>query len=616
MKNLLPNIKPVAALAAVFLLAGQNLHAASSTWNGTTSAAWTNAANWSPGIPDFGGDIVIANTTGSGNALGMSDSRTIGSFLFGDTGNRNATFQITNTVAANTLTFTNGFTANGSGGALATVEMFRVPVTLANDQTWTIGGSAGTTVTDAGIRLRERSSGVQNALTLAGTLIKSGPGQLSFVGLNVGDGNVVVNQGSLKLNAGGSTPLTVGGTGSITANNGSSIMLSKNSGTFNITKSFVMNGGSTLQFGSGSAQIVTFGPSISWNGATTLGYFSSSTQTNSFPNTWSGSAAINFVNQNGSTTGFLHLSGNNTGLSGSFNHACANHRVRFLNENASSAAVAWSLNTASGFLEAFGPANINLGALAGSAGTLRNANPTAGPATVTVGALNTDTTFGGVLADDAGTLGLIKTGSGKLTLTGTSTLSGGVAVNNGGVLLQGAGASVGSGTVTVASGGAFGGSGSASGSINVQAGGTAIATGGTGSPALTVGPLTFGSGGSDVTATEVNVYLGGKIIATSGLTVNGTNTVNIVGAAPAVGTYDLIQHSGTIGGAGFDGFKLGARPYGVDAHLQNGATAVQLVVDAITVEPSVWVGGAAGHVEPYRYARLEGRHLRHPAELS
>src|SRR5678815_5476733 len=113
---------------ALSLMATHLVQAAASTWNGTTSAQWTNAPNWSPGIPNTGDDVVIADTTGSGNSLSMADSRTIGNMLFGASGSRTTTFQITNTVAANSLTFTNGFTANGNAGALATVEFFRVPI--------------------------------------------------------------------------------------------------------------------------------------------------------------------------------------------------------------------------------------------------------------------------------------------------------------------------------------------------------------------------------------------------------------------------------------------------------------------------------------------------------
>ena len=398
-------------------------------WNGATSTTWTNAANWSPGVPDVFGDVVIATTTGK-TSLNLPDSRTIRNLSFGDTGNRTTAFAITGSTAANTLTLTNDFTANGSGGTLVAVDLFKIPVTIANDQVWTIGGSPGSTTSDAGIRLVPRANGTPSTLTLTGTLTKSGPGQLSLVGQAVGNGNLVVNQGSLKLNAGSNTVLTLGGGGSITANSGSTIMLSKNSGTFDLTKPFVMNAGSSLQYGSASAQTAAFDMPILWAGAATLEYLAAATQTHSFTNNWSGEAAI-LLTQKGTTAGYLQLSGDNTNLSGSFTHDCANQRVRFLNVHASCARVAWSLANASACLETFGPANINLGSLAGAAGTVRNSNPDATPATVTVGALNISTTFGGVLADNTAALGLVKVGTGSLTLSGASTYSGPTTVSAG-----------------------------------------------------------------------------------------------------------------------------------------------------------------------------------------
>src|SRR6185369_8595233 len=173
-RTLLAIAASIAALASP-----QAVKAAASTWNGTTSAAWTNAANWTPGIPNTGDDVIIADSTGSGNSMSLTDSRTIGLFQFGAAGTRTTTFQITNNVAANSLTITNGFIANG---ALATTEFSHVPIVIANDQTWSIGGGAGTATADAGIRLRERTAGNPVALTMNGTLTTTGPGQLSFVG--------------------------------------------------------------------------------------------------------------------------------------------------------------------------------------------------------------------------------------------------------------------------------------------------------------------------------------------------------------------------------------------------------------------------------------------------
>lgn len=581
---------------ALSLMASHIVQAAASTWGGTTSAQWTNAANWSPGIPNTGDDVIIADTT-PGNALSMADSRTIGNMLFGATGTRTTTFQITNTVASNTLTFTSGFTANGNAGALATVEFFRVPIVIANDQVWTIGGPAGSASADAGIRLRERATGVQSPVTINGTWTKNGPGQLSFVGNLITNGNIIVNQGSLKLNAGGTTLLTLTGPGTITVSNGASLMFSRNSGSNNITKPVFLYSGSTIQFGGGNTTPYVF--PITWNGNVTLSAANSTDNTTTtalMVGDWTGTSAITTANVNAaSRVLFYVLSNNMSGWSGSLANNGNGVRIGFATNQTGNANVAWSLGNAGAILETFGATSISLGSLGGASGIFRNNNAGSVAATATVGALGTSTTFGGTMMDNAGAvLSVIKLGAGTMTLTGTNTFSGGLNVNNGAVVLQGAFSAAGSGAVTVQSGATFGGSGNASGAVSILAGATIRADGGVGSPPLNVGSLTFGTGPSDLTTSSINVYLGGKVVNSSSLTLNGTNTVNIVGAAPAVGVYDLITYSGGIGGTGFPGFVLGSLPFGVVAHLQDSGTAVQLNVTAVTIEPGIWSGNVLG----------------------
>jgi autotransporter-associated beta strand protein len=573
---------------AILVAAAASLNAAVSTWNGNGSILyqWTNSSNWSPGMPGVGDDAIIADTTGSTNGMVITNvNPIIGSFTFGTTGTRTANFFIQ--PSTNVMTITNGFVANGNFATGSQLEFFHMPITISGDQTWSVGGAAGNSTTDAGIRLRELRGGVANALTLNGTLTKAGSGQLSFVGQTVGSGNIIVNAGSLKLNAGGSTPLTLNGTGSITVNANAILMTSRNSGTFSFTKTVVLNGAATLQIGGGTATTV-YGCPITWNGPVTWSTVTTGSESNVFTGAWTGNATIT-VQQAGSNPAYFTLSNNISGLSGSINHAANSVRIRLSPVAPGNAAIAWSLNNSGATLECFGAANVALGSLGGSAGTLRNSDPALQPATVTVGALNSTASFGGLLADNTAALGLTKVGSGTLTLTANNTYSGGTLISGGTLALQGATASTGSGSVTVQSGATFAGSGTAT-TVSVQAGGTLEADGGGGAPPLTVNSLAFGVGATDETTTKVNVYLGGKIANTGPLTVNGTNTINILGAAPAVGVYDLITYSGAIGGSGFAGFQLGSLPFGVVANLQDSGTAVQLNVTAVTIEPGIWVG--------------------------
>jgi len=581
------------SLLVLLLTAATTLRAADSTWLGTNNAAWTNGVNWSPAsVPADGNNIVIADSTGSGNSLNLADSRTIGSMLFGTTGSRTTTFQITNNTAANTLTFTNGFTANGNAGTLGTVEFFRVPVIIANDQTWTIGGSPASASTDAGIRLRERATGVQNAVTLNGTLTKSGPGQLSFVGNNVGNGNIVVNQGSVKLNAGGTTLLTMGGTGSITVNSNASLMISRNSGTFNFTKAVVLNAGSTIQFGGGNTTIYPF--PVTLNGNTTLSAANATDNTTTtaiLTGAWNGTAAITTANVNAANRVLFYVLSNNiSGWTGSVNHNGNGVRIGFTAATPGNAAVAWSLGNAGAILETYGAPNVALGSLGGSAGTVRNSDPAALPSVITVGSFSLpNTTFGGVLANNTASLGLVKVGTNELTLTGNNTFSGGTVISNGAVYIQGATAALGSGDVAVRPGARFGGSGTATGNVTVENGGLVRLPGGIGAPALTTGSVTFGVANTDTTFTMVDVFSGGKLACGGTLTVNGTHIINLTGGVPPVGVYDVITYSGPIGGNGFAGFQLGSTQPGVVANLQDSGSAIQVNVTT-TGQPGVWVG--------------------------
>src|SRR5207244_10868492 len=54
-----------------------------------------------------------------------------------------------------------------------------------------------------------------------------------------------------------------------------------------------------------------------------------------------------------------------------------------------------------------------------------------GTPTLTVGNNNATSTFSGVIKNTAGTLSLVKTGSGALTLSGANTYSGGTSLNAG-----------------------------------------------------------------------------------------------------------------------------------------------------------------------------------------
>lgn len=246
--------------------------AAQSTWTATTNANWSTATNWNPGIPANGDNIIIADTT-PGNALTLDDaSHSVGSITIGNTGTRTAAFNF-QTNAANTLTIAGGLTANGNFTAGIGTRL-RGNYLISAVQNWQIGGEAGSHALDRGVAFNEISAGNLGSVTLNANLNKSGTGQLTFGATAVsGAGDLNINEGSLKLNAGGSMQLSIGGTGKITANNSATLILSKNSGTFNVTRPIQFNNTAKLETGSGStnqAGTYEIASNVEWTGIHTV----------------------------------------------------------------------------------------------------------------------------------------------------------------------------------------------------------------------------------------------------------------------------------------------------------------------------------------------------------
>ncbi|MEO5676199.1 MAG: autotransporter-associated beta strand repeat-containing protein [Usitatibacter sp.] len=171
-----------------------------------------------------------------------------------------------------------------------------------------------------------------------------------------------------------------------------------------------------------------------------------------------------------------------------------------------------------------------VGSLAG-AGQLNINGPSA-----TVGGDNTSTTFSGSIAS---TGALIKNGTGRLTLSGVNTYTGGTTINAGTLAVTGSML----GPVTVNAGGTLGGTGTVAGNVTVNAGGTL-------SPGLTPGLLNTGN------LVVVGVLLEeieGVTLGTQYDSVNVTGTVDLTAGTlvlagayvPALGnTFTIITNDG------------------------------------------------------------------------
>ncbi len=177
----------------------------------------------------------------------------------------------------------------------------------------------------------------------------------------------------------------------------------------------------------------------------------------------------------------------------------------------------------SGNLDLNGQATTSLNGLSG-AGTIDN-NAGAGTYALSVGNNDQTSTFGGVIQNTTGTLGLTKTGTGTLTLSNTSTYTGATNVSAGTLVVNG---NISTSITTVNSGGTLGGSG-------------------------TVGALTVLNGGTHAPGTSPSIQ------NTGNYSNAGTLGIEIDGSAVGTG-YDQVNVTGTVSLSGLLSITMGYTP--------------------------------------------------------
>ncbi|WP_421999579.1 autotransporter domain-containing protein [Reyranella sp.] len=348
--------------------------------------------------------------------------------------------------AANTLTFGTG---GGSGGGLRWDASFDTARTVTLDAG---GGNLDTNGFNATM---------SGAIGGAGRLRKTGAGTLTLTGANTYQGGTAVNGGTLSVSANANLGDAAGNIGF----NGGTL---RTTASFGTARNVVLNGAGTFETVTGTT--LTVGGTISNTG--TLAKTGDGTLILTGTNTYTGATTVN--------AGTLALSGGGS-IAASSGINLAGASTVF---DISAGAGAKTIQALSG--------------VAGSAVRLGNNSLTAGSAASTV--------FAGIIDAAGGNGGLVKAGSGTLTLSGVNTYAGGTTLNAG-TLGIGNGSALGTGGLTFAAG------------TTLQA----AANG------LTVGNAMTVNGAGTVDTQANSLTLGGAIGGAGSLTKIGTGTLILSG---------------------------------------------------------------------------------------
>jgi len=409
-----------------------------------------------------------------------------------------------------------------------------------------------------------------NVTVTAGTFSLSGTSSTGTLNVN---GNFTHSGGTITELSTGSGSIIFSGTGTQVFTSG---------GTISKTINFTVSSGSTLQMGTGASPSILSGSD---------GYFTLS------PGATLGITSTSGISKT-TAAGNIQVTGTRTyspGASYIYNGTSAQTTGDGLMQNTpanltidNSAGVTLSeATTISGLLAlsngTLNMANINLtvGSLTG-AGGITNTSGTPSNVTITAGSDNTSpAAYSGVIENgNAGSVSLIKTGTGTLTLSGVNTYTGATAIS-GGTLQFGVAGSISSSSNVILNGGtlrtgATTGYSQAPGTLNLQSAST-IALG-TGEHSVTFGSskdLSWASGakltitgwsgtpgsgglggrvffGSDATGlktdqlSQITFYgynPGAVILSTGEITPTGIPAISIASPDPAVDAGNIIQQA-------------------------------------------------------------------------
>ena len=411
--------------------------------DGNADQKWSEAGNWSGGVPHLAGDSATFNSAG-GSAVTLNASETVGGITFNnpssdvisgantltldDSGNGAAITVSAGTAnAINTSVALNdnaaivadsgqsltlgGTVANSSGSKTLTITGGGTNILSSANTYGPSAGSVGTTLDDATVQVGNNTAlGSGDVSVISSSTLQSGA-----PGLNVAN-NIAVSssQTATVNNNGNSLSLSglISGSGAVAASGAGTLTLS---GVNTYGGATAINAGTLVVGGAGQLGSGTYAANITDNG--TLTYNSSAAQTLSGVISGTG-----ILNQNGS--GALTLSGVNTFT----NTAVINAGTLTLGTQNTLANS--TLNYSGGSLSFGSLTAATLGGLSGTA-NLSLVNGSSAAVALTVGGNGASTSYSGSLS---GAGSLTKSGAGTLTLSGNESFSG-VLTNSGGTLV-------------------------------------------------------------------------------------------------------------------------------------------------------------------------------------
>jgi autotransporter-associated beta strand protein len=422
------------------ILSGTNIYLGGTTVNGGTLQLGNNSALGAGGLTANAGVVDLAGYSPTQAYLaGAAGTITNSSTNL-------STFSLATTTTA--VTTFSGVLQDGASGAIALYAAGSGDLTLAASNAY----SGGTTINGGTVTIASDSS-----LGLLAGGLSIGPGTLEIAGpivsarnlavtdptatIQVDAGNSYVNSGLLSgtggLNKTGGGGLVLAGSGSVGSTAYAYAGTMEIDGSYSLSSLAVLN--SAQLAGSGNVSL------------TSSGLYYGSNASSTFAGAISGSGGLAVEN------GVLTLAGSNTYAGGTAVYSDANTTAPPTLRMGAANALPYGPGV--GDLDVSGSATLDLAGFATNVnglwgnGTIDNSS---GSSTLAVGNNDASSTFAGTIQNSEGSLGLLKAGTGALTLSGTNDFSGGTVVADGTLILTNSEALAEGSSLTVGDASAFG----------------------------------------------------------------------------------------------------------------------------------------------------------------